>query len=310
MSRKVIYHIENRGSSYIYHWFIYMISGLRHIKNKNPTVGFDGSGRFEKNVDLYNIDLDKPPYKIYISSDFSGVCAYTKNDYQKQTIDLLKDDFIFIDKSEINDEDIVINNYGEPLYFIDGDEVNNKYVANLNDPNSILFSSKDSYQFLRDLGENIEITDEDISKYKNKNFFLSRNKSHLLDGNNSVGQIKRRQILNEDDLIKSLEEYNINFIFLEDYTLEDKIKIFKLSNLIISPNSGGLLFSLYSNEKTNIVELNVENPHQISKQYHDICKSFNIPYKKFICNKVDQHDNMHINIDEFILELKNSNLIK
>jgi hypothetical protein len=287
-----------------------MISGLRHIKNKNPTVGFDGSGRFEKNVDLYNIDLDKPPYKIYISSDFSGVCAYTKNDYQKQTIDLLKDDFIFIDKSEINDEDIVINNYGEPLYFIDGDEVNNKYVANLNDPNSILFSSKDSYQFLRDLGENIEITDEDISKYKNKNFFLSRNKSHLLDGNNSVGQIKRRQILNEDDLIKSLEEYNINFIFLEDYTLEDKIKIFKLSNLIISPNSGGLLFSLYSNEKTNIVELNVENPHQISKQYHDICKSFNIPYKKFICNKVDQHDNMHINIDEFILELKNSNLIK
>ena len=44
----------------------------------------------------------------------------------------------------------------------------------------------------------------------------------------------------------------------------------KLSDLIISPNSGGFLFALYSSESTNIIELNVETPHQISKQYYDI----------------------------------------
>jgi hypothetical protein len=309
MNRKIIYHVENRGSSYIYHWLVYMISGLRHIKNKKPTMGFDGSGKFEQNIGLYNQDFDKPPYRIYISNELSGVCAYKKNDYQRQTIELLKDDFIFIEKDEISSDDIIINNYGEPLYLIDGDDINNRYVNSLNDENSKLLSSKDGYQFLRDIGNKVEITEDDISKYKNKKFFLSRKNSHLLEGNSSVGQIKRRQILNEDELVNKLKEYDIDFIFLEDYTLEEKIKIFKLASLIISPNSGGLTFSLYSDENTNIVELNVANPHQISKQYYDICEKFNIPYTKFTCSKVDNYDNMSVDINSFISYLKNNNLI-
>lgn len=168
---KIIYHVENRGSSYIYHWFVYMISGLRHIKNKKPTMGFDGSGKFEQNIGLYSQDFDKPPYRIYISNELSGVCVYKKK------------------------------------------------------------------------------------------------------------------------------------------WLVEKIKIFKLASLIISPNSGGLTFSLYSDENTNIVELNVANPHQISKQYYDICEKFNIPYIKFTCSKVDNYDNMSVDINNFISFLKNNNLI-
>lgn len=306
---KIIYNIENRGSAFIYHWFIFMIAGLRHIKSKKPTSGTDGLGKIERNLDLYNIEKDIPPYKIYISSDYSGMFSYSKNDYQSQTIELLKDDFIFIDKSEINEDDIIINNYGEPLYFIEGDNIHNEYVSRLNDSNSLIYKPKDGYQFLRDLGEKIKITEDDIIKYKNKRFYLSRSKSHLLDGNSSSGQIKRRQVINEVDFQNELKEHNIDFIFLEDYTLEEKIKIFKLSSLIISPNSGGLIFSLYSNESTNIVELNVEFAHQISKQYYDICQSFNIPYTKFICDKVDQNDNMYVNIDSFISLLKSKKLI-
>jgi hypothetical protein len=70
-----------------------------------------------------------------------------------------------------------------------------------------------------------------------------------------------------------------------------------------------LLFALYSSESTNIIELNVETPHQISKQYYDICNSFNIPYTKFICDKVDQNDNMSVNINDFISLIKNKDLI-
>ncbi len=306
---KIIYNIENRGSAFIYHWFIFMIAGLRHVKDKKPTFGTDGVGRLQRNIELYNSKLDKLPYKIYISNELGGMFSYPKNDYQKQTIELLKDDFIFIEKSEISEDDIIINNYGEPLYFIDGDDAHNSYVRNLNDPNSHIYKSKDGYQFLRDLGEKVIITDEDISKYKNKKFFLSRSKSHLLDGNSSAGQIKRRQIINEVEFQNQLKEYDIDFIFLEDYTVEEKIKIFKLSDLIISPNSGGLLFALYSSESTNIIELNVETPHQISKQYYDICSSFNVPYIKFICDKVDQNDNMSVNISDFISLIKNKGLI-
>lgn len=306
---KIIYNIENRGSAFIYHWFIFMIAGLRHIRDKNPTFGTDGIGRLERNIQFYNKDIDTPPYKIYISTDYNGMFSYPKNDYQSQTIELLKDDFIFIDKCEINEGDIIINNYGEPLYFIDGDDIHNEYVSKLNDKNSLIYKPKDAYLFLRELGNKIKITEDDINKYKNKKFYLSRSKSHLLDGNRSSGQIKRRQIVNEIDFQNELEKYDIDFIFLEDYTIEEKIKIFKLSSLIISPNSGGLIFSLYSNESTNIVELNVEYPNQISKQYYDICQSFNIPYTKFICNKIDQNDNMFVDIDHFIFLLKNKNII-
>jgi hypothetical protein len=308
MSR-IIYNVENRGSAFIYHWFIFMIAGLRHIKDKKPTFGTDGIGRLERNTQFYNLEIDNPPYRIYISNEFGGMFSYPKNDYQQQSIELLKDDFIFIEKSEINEDDIIINNYGEPLYFIDGDDAHNSYVSNLNDPNSLIYNSKDGYQFLRDLDKKVIITEDDVNKYKNKKFFLSRSKSHLLEGNSHSGQIKRRQIINEIELQNQLKEYDVDFIFLEDYTLEEKIKIFKLSSLIISPNSGGLIFSLYSNESTNIVELNVETPHQISKQYYDICYSFNIPYTKFICDKIDQNDNMYVNINEFILLLKNKKLI-
>lgn len=307
MNRKIVYHIENRGSSYIYHWFLLMIAGLRHIKKGEPTYGIDGSGRFEQNIEFYNKDIDKPPYHIYISNRFSGVCSYIQNDYQKQTIDLLKDDFIFIDESDISEDDIVINNYGEPLYYLEDDFIHNNYVASLNDPNSLL-SSKDCYEFLRSFKNKITLTNDDINNFKDKIIFISRKKSHLLEGNASVGEIKRRQIFNEDDIENELVKYGVKFICLEDYTIEQKIKIFMLSKAIISPNSGGLLFCIYS-ENNTIIELNVENPSQVSKQYYDICKKLNINYIKINCSKIDNNDNMYVDLDNLILELKNNNLI-
>lgn len=309
MNRKVIYNLENRGSTFIYHWFVFMIAGLRHIKDKNPTVGKDGHAKIERNLHLYESEMNKSPYNIFISDELNGMFSYTKNDFQSQTIELLKDDFIFIDKSDINEEDIIINNYGEPVYFIEGDNAHNGYVSSLNDPNSNNYKAKDGYQFLRDLGNKVKITEDDITKFKDKRFYLSRSKSHLLDGNISAGNIKRRHIMNEIEFQNELEKHNIELLFLEDYNLEEKIKIFKLASLIISPNSGGLLFSLYSGENTSIVELNVETPHQISKQYYDICNSFDIPYHKFICDKIDQNDNMLVKVDEFVNYLYNKKII-
>jgi hypothetical protein len=286
-----------------------MIAGLRHIVDKKPTTGKDGHGRIERNIEFYNKNNDNKPYNIYLSNEMSGMFSYNLNDYQRQTINLIKDDFLFIEKSDIKEDDIIINNYGEPLYYIEDDHAHNGYVRSLNDPNSTIYNAKDGYIFLREIGNKVSISEEDILKFKGKKFYLSRSKSHLLDGNGSVGNIRRRHILNEIELQNELKKYNIDFIYLEDYNLEEKIKIFKLASLIISPNSGGLLFSLYSNENTNIIELNVETPHQISKQYYDICKSFNIPYTKFICDKVDVNDNMTVRIEDFIDILKNKKII-
>lgn len=276
MDRKVIFHIEDRGYKWIGHWFIYMLSGFRHI-NKKLTFGYDGhkanGGRIiQQNIHLYNKNLVDPPFYIYFSyiNDFLS--------YQKETFSLLKDDFKLITKEEISSNDIIINNYGETIL------------------DSEFHISKDGYIYLRNFINKIDITEQDIIKYSNKKFYLTRNKSHILVGNDGV---KRRQIINDNELIPELKKYNIETINLEDYTLIEKIKIFKLSNMIISSNSGGLIFTLYS-DNSKIIELNVQKPHQISRQYEDQCRCFNIPYYSYICDKVDENDNMKINVDSFI----------
>ena len=120
--------------------------------------------------------------------------------------------------------------------------------------------------------------------------------------------IKRRHVVNEIELINELKKFNIESIFLEDFSLQEKIKIFKFAKTIISPNSGGLTFTLFS-DNTNIIEMNVDIPSQIHRQYADQCRYFNIPYYKFTCQKIDINDNMEINIDEFISFLTNKMII-
>jgi len=283
MSR-VIYHIEDRGSIFIYHWFMYMISGLRYTQY-GGNYGVGGSGKFELNKEKLN-SVSEPPFNIFFSKNPSYKEDSFMLDFQKETFDLLKNKFNIVEN--INDDDIVINVYGEPI--IDS---------------GLYHISGDGYDYLRNLF-NIPHT-EDEKKY-NKNYYLCRSKSHLLRGNEFFNSVKKRQLINESDLCEKLKDFGFEVIFLEDLTIEEKIKLFRNSKTIISPNSGGLLFSLFSNQ-TKIVEINVPNPSQISNQYLSICNHFNIPYYKFISNKIDSDDNMEVNVSDFINFLKSNEII-
>ena len=283
MINRVIFHIENRGAPYIFHWFIYMIAGLRHLKT-GGSVGNDGSGKFEKNKNLFDINSLKPPYNLYFSTDLTGIFSLGMTNYQIETFELLKDEYNIINKNDIREDDIVLNNYGE-------------YITNTE-----YHIPKEGYEFLRNFENKIIITPDDIVKYR-KNFYVCRSKSHLLEGNQTDSGIKRRQIVNEYELTEELQKNNIEILFLEDLSLIEKIKLFKIANTIISPNSGALTFTLFSST-TKIVELNVQNPVQISRQYEDQCKCFNIPYYKYVCDKVDGNDNMKINTQHFVEYIK------
>jgi capsular polysaccharide biosynthesis protein len=284
MSR-VIFHIENRGSIFIYHWFIYMISGLRYVEvGGNDGVG--GSGKLEQNKELFNGVLSEP-YNLYFSKNPSYKDEIFMLDFQKETFDLLKYKFRIVES--VNDDDIIINNYGEPII----------------DDGSYHISGE-GYNYLKKIFDSTNNRDYEI-KYKKK-YYLCRSKSHLLSGNEFFNNVKKRQIINETDLCDTLKKYGVQILFLEDLQLDDKIKLFKDAETIISPNSGGLLFSLFS-ENTKIIEINVNNPTQISNQYLSICNHFNIPYFKYIENKIDDNDNMNINIDDFINFLKNNKII-
>jgi len=283
MSR-VIHHVENRGSIFIYHWFMYMISGLRYVEN-GGNYGVDGSGKFEQNKDKFDGILNTP-YNIFFSKNPSYKEDVFMLDFQKETFDLIKSKFNIVEN--INGDDIVLNNYGEPI--IDS---------------GLYHISGDGYDYIKNLFD-IPHT-EDEKKY-NKKYYLCRSKSHLLRGNEFFNNVKKRQLINENDLCETLKKYDFDIIFLEDLSVEEKIKLFRSSKTIISPNSGGLLFSLFS-DQNKIVEINVPNPSQISNQYLSICNHFKIPYYKYVSNKLDSDDNMEINIDDFINFLKDNGII-
>lgn len=269
MNKKIIFHVEHRGHDYIFHWYSYMLAGLRHLPNNQNRFGPGGGGPIEKNYTGEQLNPTKP-YNIYCSA------INELNSYQKESLEILSDLFVYINKDQIKETDIIVNNYGE---FI---------------PNYQTHIHPDAYRFLRSIFlDRVSIVDE---KYKGKKYYLSRSKSHLLEGN---AGLKRRHMLNDEEFILYLKNKEIETVFLEDLPTKEKIKLFNQADMIISPNSGGLIFSLFASNTTKIVELNVQNPHQISTQYQNQCDSLNIPYYKFICNRVDDKDNMTIDIINF-----------
>jgi capsular polysaccharide biosynthesis protein len=81
-----VYVLEDRNHSFIYHWFIFMISGLQHFE-----------------------DLPKP-VKFHTSCDF---------EFQKETIELLKPDYEFV--SDISGY-TTVSTFGAPLLTFDSVE--------------------------------------------------------------------------------------------------------------------------------------------------------------------------------------------
>jgi hypothetical protein len=283
MNNRVIFYVENRGKDWIFHWMIYVISGLRYI---NTNLSRNGNGcnwgslwasnintGKEQNINLYDQSKVNPPFYICFKN------AEKFLDFQKQTLDLIKDEFNLVMESDIKPDDIVVFNYGEKI---------------LDDPYHI---SLDGYKFIKNLF--LSKINLENSKHKNKKYYLSRSKSHLLDANRNDSNARRRQISNEVELSQKLKELGIETIFLEDYEIKEKIDIFNNSDLIISPNSGGLTFTIFSTENTKIIEINVHNPNQISHQYRDQCNALNVPYYKYTTQKLDGDDNMNIDAKDF-----------
>jgi hypothetical protein len=162
----------------------------------------------------------------------------------------------------------------------------------------------DTYHFLRDLFLSRVGNDFDTSEY-NK-IYICRSKSHLCEGNRGDNSARRRQIVNEGEVVESLEEIGIKPIFFEDYTMSQKIQIMRDASLVVAPQSGGLTFTLFANKDADIVEIYPPNPHQYCDQYIDVCRALNIPFRRFYdVSKVDFHDNMIVDpklLSNFILK--------
>ena len=187
-----------------------MIAGLKDIMEGKP-INFIEDPNFALNYNVKDLNI-KPTLPIKI-------CLYNQEhwlqDYHYQTLELLKDKIQLI---KIEDLDKykkkgyqIIHNYGSSTY------ASAAFLRNL-------FINNKNYQF-------------DI----NKKIYISRNKSSQCKDSPSYN-INRRLILNEDNLYKELKKKGFERIYLEDYSVEEKIKIFNTSSIIISPFGGALTF--------------------------------------------------------------------
>lgn len=217
-----------------------------------------------------------------------NVCFDNENftSYQKQTFEVLSDIINVVPKTNnfklLSSIKPLHNNNGSGQPFVD----------------------HNVYHFLRKLFLSRVGNDFDTTEYDK--VYIRRSRSHLCVGNKGDNNVRRRQVINEDELVQSLNKIGIKSIFFEDYTVSEKIQIFRDASLVVAPQSGGLVFTLFANKDIDIIEIYPPNPHQFCDQYIDICRALNIPFRRFTdIKKVDGLDNMIVdisNLNNFILK--------
>ena len=217
---------------------------------------------------LKDVDLSE---KIQLCFDLD----YTNEPYQKESLDILSDVIEVVPKTS-------------NAIFLPG--------------NKIQTGSQEEYQsyiFLRELFLSRMQNDFDTSEYDK--IYIRRNKSHLCEGNIFAKSERKRQIVNEDELVEKLSEKGIRALNFEDYSVSQKIQIFNNASLVIAPNGGGLVFSLFAGLQTKIVELNPQQSRSDNSHYEFISKGLKTDFNAYRrCQNIDAKDNMKIDIEDFI----------
>ena len=64
-----------------------------------------------------------------------------------------------------------------------------------------------------------------------------------------------RRILNEPELLPVLAEYGFSVVYLEDYSVDKQISVFKFAKIVVSPHGTGLDNLLYCDPGTEVLEI-------------------------------------------------------
>lgn len=125
---------------------------------------------------------------------------------------------------------------------------------------------------------------------------------------NNIGapshNIKRRMILNEEELLPYLYKVGFEKIYLEDYSVENKIKLFQETITVVGPMGGGLSFISFMKEGSKVVEILPKKPTQWCNQFIQIGKALNLNFTRFFDLEVKNNDNMIVNIEKLMKVIK------
>ena len=265
--KQTVFYLEGRGGMYLYHFLVYNLGGLWHILNKNYNIRVPNTSVL---LDDKSKIVNEPtreinfPIKIHMKDILP---------FQREAFEIIKDKFELVENLDTLSDYEIVSIYGATCI--------TKIVDN---PNVI-------FPFLRDLF------------HEKCNYQLIKGKRIFITRKNSESQHNgglKRYILNEDELKNTLNKYNFEYIQLEDYNTNDKIKLFMESEVIVSTHSGSLTFSLFTNKNTKIIEiLNKGTQGFCHDHYINICNVLGLNYNRYSNINEDTNGNFNINVIDF-----------
>lgn len=107
-----------------------------------------------------------------------------------------------------------------------------------------------------------------IQNTEPKNIYISRQNA------------KYRKIINEDELIKILKEYNFTIVNLDEMNVIEQIALFKNAQIVIGIHGAGLANLLFCSQNVRVLELFPQFYHDLS--YRILCKALNIKHECLI----------------------------
>jgi hypothetical protein len=133
--------------------------------------------------------------------------------------------------------------------------------------------------------------------------YISRNKCANVGYNNGC---MRRVLYDEATMFQQLqsEESRFECIYLEDYPVIEKIKIFQTAKLIVTPNGSAGCMCLFANPKTTYIEIHdgISDESYNQNQIETICKAVNLRFIRYTdVHSVDEHHHRLDTIDNGVM---------
>lgn len=122
---------------------------------------------------------------------------------------------------------------------------------------------------------------------KNKRIYISRAQS--------ASGVKKRHIVNEQELIDALKPLGFEIYELENYSLQEKIDLFYDAEIVVGAYGGGLTHILFS-DSVKVLELQVMAKTQT--YYYYMAKALGHDYRFWFSNKANNRENFTVDIDE------------
>lgn len=108
-----------------------------------------------------------------------------------------------------------------------------------------------------------------------QNIYISRKKAF------------RRKLINEDEIINVLAEFNFEIVYLEDYNWEEKVKLMNRAKNVITIHGAGITNCLFMKEGTNLLELR-KSGDSLNNAYFSLANALRLNYYYLPCTSLNE----------------------